>query len=157
MRDDITVSRRIAAPAERIFALLTDPTRHRELDGSGMLRGAVTTEPITGVGDVFVMRMHYAAHGDYEMNNHVVEYDPGRRVAWEPRVGRGHPDAGTGDPDWGHRWGFALRPDGPAATIVTEFYDCSTAPPENRKAMDGGRIWLPAMTETLSRLATLVS
>ena len=29
-----------------IFAVLTDPTRHLELDGSGMLRGAVTTEPV---------------------------------------------------------------------------------------------------------------
>jgi len=157
MRDDITVSRRIAAPPEKIFAILTDPTRHLELDGSGMLRGAATTEPITAVGDIFVMRMHYSAHGDYEMNNHVVEYERDRRVAWEPRVGSGHPDAGSGISDWGHRWGYALTPDGPAATIVTEFYNCSTVPPETREDMDGGRVWLPAMTETLIRLAHLVS
>ena len=157
MRDDIAVSRRIAAPAGQIFAILTDPTRHQELDGSGMLRGAATTEPLTAVGDIFVMRMHYTAHGDYEMNNHVVEYEHARRLTWEPRVGRGHPDADSSDPGWGHRWGYDLKPDGPAATIVTEFYDCSTAPATEREAMNDGRVWLEAMTETLNRLANLVS
>jgi hypothetical protein len=75
MGDDVTpvaVSRRIGAPASDIFAILTDPVRHLDLDGSEMLRGAVTTARITKVGDVFVMRMYFSALGDYEMNNHVV-------------------------------------------------------------------------------------
>jgi hypothetical protein len=84
-----------------------------EFDGSGMLRGAATTAPISRVGDVFVMMMYYSEHGDYEMNNHVVEYEPDQRVGWEPEAGRGHPAAGSSDAgssdagstDAGGRWG----------------------------------------------------
>src|SRR6202034_4020889 len=102
----VRVSRRIEASAAVIFAVLADPRRHLELDGSGMLRGAVTTAPVTGVGDVFIMSMYFSALGDYEMNNHVVEYEPDRRIGWEPEAGRGHPDAAAGQDGsrWGQRW-----------------------------------------------------
>src|SRR4029078_5786876 len=109
---------RTAAPAAVIFAVLTDPQAHVELDGSGMVR-ATTAQPITGVGDVFTMAMHFSALGDYAMDNHVVEFDLDRRVAWEPAPGQGHPEAGSGS-RWGHRWRFDLVPDGPDATVVTE-------------------------------------
>ena len=36
--DRISVSRRIDAPAKDIFALLTLPSRHAEIDGSGFIR-----------------------------------------------------------------------------------------------------------------------
>jgi hypothetical protein len=36
--EPITVSRRIGAPVRVIFPILADPGRHRELDGSGMVR-----------------------------------------------------------------------------------------------------------------------
>jgi len=39
-----------------IFRVLADPRRHLEIDGSGMLRGAVSGAAVTGVGDVFTMR-----------------------------------------------------------------------------------------------------
>ena len=39
---------------------------------------------ISGVGDVFTMKMHNDEMGDYEMANHVVEYEPNRRIGWEP-------------------------------------------------------------------------
>src|SRR5579875_1101900 len=76
----VAVSRRIGAPARDIFRILANPARHPEFDGSGSLRGAGTTEPISAVGDVFVMKMFFAHLGDYEMNNHVVEYELDRRV-----------------------------------------------------------------------------
>jgi uncharacterized protein YndB with AHSA1/START domain len=157
MTDDdcppVRVSRRIAAPASTIFGVLTDPVRHLDLDGSGMLRGAATTAPVSGVGDVFVMKMYFAALGDYEMNNHVVEYEPDRRIGWEPAAGRGHPDAGRdADARWGHRWAYELTPDGPGATIVTEIYDCSRVPAAARTGMDNGRTWIDSMAKTLERL-----
>jgi hypothetical protein len=149
----VTVSRRIAAPASAIFAVLTDPVRHLDLDGSGMLRGAATTAPVTGVGDVFVMKMYFAALGGYEMNNHVVEYEPDRRIGWEPAAGRGHPDAGPeGDSRWGQRWAYELAPDGPDGTVVTEIYDCSRVPAAERAGMDNGRSWIDSMAQTLERL-----
>jgi hypothetical protein len=150
----VKASRRINAPAAVIFGVLADPGRHGELDGSGMLRGAVTTTPISGVGDVFVMRMYFAGLGDYEMNNHVVEYELDRRIGWEPEAGRGHPGAVAGQDGgrWGHRWTYELAPDGPNATIVTEVYDCSRAPQDARADMDDGEVWAEAMARTLERL-----
>jgi hypothetical protein len=150
--EPVRVSRRIGMPAADVFRVLADPTSHLELDGSGMLRGAATDQSVTGVGDVFVMKMFYSEHGDYEMNNHVVEYELNRRIGWEPVAGRGHPDEFSADARWGHRWIFDLVDDGPDAVLVTETYDCSAAPADERASMDDGRIWVDAMTATLERL-----
>jgi RNA polymerase sigma-70 factor, ECF subfamily len=154
----VAVSRRICAPAHDIFQILANPVRHTEFDGSGMLRGAVSTAVISGAGDVFVMKMYYSEIGDYEMNNHVVEYEPDRRIGWEPEAGRGHPDAAPDSPSparWGHRWSYQLTPDGPDATIVTEIYDCSAAPADERLEIDDGGIWAEDMAKTLARLDRL--
>jgi uncharacterized protein YndB with AHSA1/START domain len=147
----VAVSRRIAAPAQDIFRILADPRRHVELDGSGMVRGS-ESDIVSGVGDVFVMKMYYVVLGDYEMNNHVVEYEPDRRIGWAPAAGRGHPDESSADARWGHRWTYELVPDGPDATIVTESYDCSAVPADQQASLDEGRIWLDSMTRTLERL-----
>src|SRR5262252_9803479 len=138
----VTVSRRIEAPAGDIFRVLADPRRHLDIDGSGMLRGAVSEVMISGAGDVFVMKMYYSELGNYEMNNHVVEYEQDRRIGWEPEAGRGHPDAAPDSPEparWGHRWIYRLTPDGPGATVVTEIYDCSRTPEAERADIDGGK------------------
>jgi hypothetical protein len=154
----ITVSRRIGAPASVIFQVLADPGRHRDLDGSGMLRGVVSGAPISGAGDVFVMKMYFTDLGDYEMNNHVVEYEPDRRIGWEPEAGLGHPNAAPEalrQARWGQRWSFELTPDGPAATIVTETFDCSRVPEDERVDIDNGNIWIDSMNRTLERLDRL--
>lgn len=154
----VTVSRRISAPAHDIFQILANPARHREFDGSQSLRGTESEAVVSGVGDVFVMKMYYPHLGDYEMNNHVVEYEPDRRIGWEPAAGRGHPNAAADGEDparWGQRWSYELTPDGPDATIVTEIYDCSRAPADERAGMDNGRVWIGSMTETLERLDAL--
>ena len=152
----VRVSRRIAALPEDIFDVLADPRRHLDLDGSGMLRGAGTDAVVSGVGDMFIMRMYFAGLGDYEMNNHVVAYDLNRRIGWEPEAGRGHPDNGTAAGRWGHSWTYELAPDGPEATIVTEIYDCSRQAAETRVSIDDGRIWIEDMVSTLERLDELV-
>jgi hypothetical protein len=165
MPDDSTqikVSRRIEAPADRIFAILADPQRHTDLDGSShftgdskMLQGAVSNDIITGVGDVFVMKMHFEGVGDYVMQNHVVEYESNRRIGWEPAPGdEAASDDGRfpiGVPS-GHRWSFELTPDGADATVVTEIYDDASAPEELREATNNGREWIDSMTATLARL-----
>jgi hypothetical protein len=148
----VAVSRRICAPAHDIFRVLASPARHQEVDGSAMLRGAVSAVMITGVGDVFVMRMYFSRLGDYEMNNHVVEYEQDRRIGWEPEAGYGHPHEGRSR---GQRWSYQLTPDGPDATVVTEIYDCSRAPEEDRAGMDNGTVWIESMTRTLERLDAL--
>jgi hypothetical protein len=154
----VTVSRRICAPAHDIFQVLANPVRHQEPDGSGSLRGAASAAMISGVGDVFVMRMYFEHLGDYEMNNHVVEFEQDRRIGWEPEAGRGHPSAGPGSPDparWGQRWSYQFIPDGPDATVVTEIYDCSQAPEQERAGMDNGKVRIESMAKTLERLDAL--
>jgi hypothetical protein len=156
--EPITVSRRIGAPASVIFPVLANPDRHRDLDGSGMLRGVASGATIRGVGDVFVMRMYFDELGDYQMINHVVEYEPDRRIGWEPEAGRGHPNAEPGaerPARWGQRWSFELTPDGPDATVVTEIFDCSRVPEDQRADIGYGAIWVKVMRETLDRLDQL--
>ncbi|BBB01255.1 hypothetical protein RVR_8568 [Actinacidiphila reveromycinica] len=154
--EPVTVSRVVPAPPAAVFRVLTDPTRHTDLDGSGMLRGAVTETPVSRVGDVFTMRMYFAEHGHYEMDNHVVEFEQDRRVAWEPAAGRGHPGHRAPGSRWGHRWTWTLVPAGPDATLVTESYDCSRAPSAERAGMREGRVWTRSMERTLERLADAV-
>ena len=112
----LDVSRRIEAPAALIFEILASPRRHMEFDGSHMLRGAVVDRPISDVGDTFTMKMNRLGR-DYLMINYVVEFEPDRRISWEPAPGD-VPTAG-GDPSRvgipaGYRWGFSLTPDGEA-------------------------------------------
>ena len=38
LSNGVSVERFVKASAERVFALLADPARHREIDGSGTLR-----------------------------------------------------------------------------------------------------------------------
>ncbi|MFD5121315.1 hypothetical protein [Streptomyces sp. NPDC058385] len=113
------------------------------------------------------MRMHFERYGDYEMNNHVVEYAPDRRIGWEPRLGRGHPDVtepraaqgrrwicdllphrARGHPDvtepraaQGRRWICDLLPHRAGATVVTEIFDGSRMPDDQRAEVDSGRAW----------------
>jgi hypothetical protein len=154
----ISVSRRIGAPASVIFPILADPGRHHEFDGSGMVQGLVTGSAISGVWDVFVMKMYFDDLGPYQMINHVVEYQLGRRIGWEPEAGRGHPNAEPGaerPARWGQRWSFELAPDGPDATVVTEIFDCSRVPEDQRVDIDDGNIWVEGMHQTLARLDQL--
>ena len=157
MRDDdcppIEVSRRIAAPADEIFRVLTAPAGQAEIDGSQMLQGPVSTDPVTAVGDVFVMAMHSSKWGDYEVDNHVVEFETGRLIAWEPHAGRGHPEAEL--PRHGHRWTYRLEPDGADATVVTETYDCARASEDLRRDVSNGELWRGSMMATLERLEAL--
>src|ERR1700735_2969623 len=117
-RRPIEVSRRIEAAAPLVFEILANPQRHMDFDGSDMLRGAVLDHPISDVGDTFTMKMHRLGD-DYLMLNYVVEFEPDRRIFWEPAPGDlppadGKPSA-VGIPA-GHRWGFIFTPDGDDAT-----------------------------------------
>jgi hypothetical protein len=141
------VSRRIEADAPTIFAIVADPNRHTEIDGSEMLRGAHIGSAVSGVGDVFVLNMYLERlGGDYQMANEVVEYEQDRKIVWEPR----RHDADSPTP--GHLWGYELTPDGENATVVTEIFDCTRWPEEDKPFIDYGRTWVEAMTKTLERL-----
>jgi hypothetical protein len=127
----VEVSRRIGATAPLIFKILADPQRHVDFDGSDMLRGAILDSPISHVGDTFTMKMHRLGD-DYLMLNYVVEFEPDRRIFWEPAPGdpsRAENDdpSSVGIPA-GYRWGYILTPDGDDATVVTEVFDYGPLP-----------------------------
>jgi len=155
----VEVSRRIEAPAALIFGILANPQRHLDFDGSGMLRGAVLDRPVSGVGDTFSMKMHRLGD-DYLMINYVVEFEPGRRIFWEPAPGdpsraEGDDPSKVGIPA-GYRWGYILASDGDDATVVTEVFDYGPLPEDLLR--DGGA-WingtnsvLESMTASLERL-----
>jgi uncharacterized protein YndB with AHSA1/START domain len=145
----VAESRRIDAPASEIFAVLRDPSRHREFDGSGMVRDS-DAPAIEAVDDTFIMHMHNDEFGDYEMRNEVVEYDRDRAIAWAPK----RHDV-KNDGDWNHRWGWRLEPEG-ERTLVTAFFDCTRVPDEGRRILRDGERWRPVLTASLERLETLV-
>ncbi|ODU03023.1 MAG: hypothetical protein ABS81_15630 [Pseudonocardia sp. SCN 72-86] len=76
----VTASTVVAAPPAEIFALLADPHRHHEFDGSGSVRAAVTGPHRLGLGDRFSMSMKIGL--PYRVTNTVVEFEPDRRIAW---------------------------------------------------------------------------
>ena len=158
----IEVSRRIEASAALIFEILANPQRHMDFDGSGMLRGAVPDRPISDVGDTFTMKMQRLGD-DYLMLNYVVEFEPDRRIFWEPAPGdpsraEGNDPSKVGIPA-GYRWGYILTPDGDDATVVTEVFDYGPLEEIRQSLLRDGGAWingansvLESMTASLERL-----
>lgn len=107
----VSASRRIAAPAAAIFELIADPARQPEWDGNDNLAQAARGQRVRGVGDVFTMTLTYGV----DRENHVVEFDEGRLIAWRPSE--------VGAQPFGHQWRWQLEPVDDANTVVTHTYD----------------------------------
>ncbi len=155
----ISVSREVPAPAARLFAVLVRPGAHPEVDGSGMLRATAGDQVVSGVGDVFVMNMHNDELGDYVMENRVVEFEPDRRIAWEPvmrSVEKPEFRHGIGQPAH-YRWGWRLEPLDAGRTRVTEYFDCARSPEWLRTAVKDGERWRPAIEASLANLERVVA
>jgi len=111
-----SVERLIPAAPERIFALIADPTRHQEIDGSGTVRGTKQASEKLALGSEFGMSMKLGV--PYSMVSTVIEYEEGRRIAWQTRPPVGRKLAG------GRIWRYELEPvDG--GTLVRESWDIS--------------------------------
>ena len=120
----LETSRDIAAPADRIFALLCDPQGHVAIDSSGMLQDA-TGSPVGRVGDTFVVHMDRESLNDipemgtYDVTVVIETFEPDREVAWSIR--------GVIKPPIGHVYGYRLEPLDDGTTRVTSYYDWSDA------------------------------
>jgi len=160
MAEPVSVSRRIEAPAAAIFAVLADPARHPEIDGSGTVRASAGPAPLEKVGDTFAMRMSNNLAGDYTVTNRVVEFERDRLIAWTPQVTSvSNPKfQDTVGREGAVRWSYALAPDGENATIVTETHDYSRLPEQVReRILRTSEFWHDGMKrslENLDRLAT---
>ena len=80
-RDIESAERVISATPEAIFALLADPSRHQEIDGSGSVHEAKVSTARVKLGDEFGMAMKRGV--PYSTTNTVVEFEDDRRIAWK--------------------------------------------------------------------------
>jgi uncharacterized protein YndB with AHSA1/START domain len=101
--DVVTVERVIPALPEAIFELLADPRRHRLIDGSESVREAKTDLSRLSLGATFEMSMKLGI--PYTMTNKVIEFEEGRRIAWQPR-----PAARLARSLGGRIWRYELEP-----------------------------------------------
>src|SRR5690242_8675266 len=116
----VSVSREIAAGPEVIFELIADPAQQPRWDGNDNLARAGEGQRVRGTGEVFSMLL---TRGETR-ENHVVEFEEGRRIAWRPaEPGRRPP---------GHLWRWELEPAGASCTRVTHTYDWTQLTDRNR-------------------------
>lgn len=136
----VTAERVVAAPAERIFAVLADPRQHSMIDGSGTVKKIRSGPDRLALGAKFGVAMHHWV--PYPVTNEVVEFEENRRIAWRHMA---------------HDvWRYELEARG-GATLVRETFDWS----HGRFGMVLGRTPIPkqnlvAMEKTLERLAAHV-
>ena len=147
--DVVSVERVIPAPPDRIFAVIADPARHREIDGSGTVRDAkdVGDERLT-LGSTFGMKMRMGI--PYSMVSTIVEYEENRRIAWQTR-----PPAPFSKLGGGRIWRYELEPvDG--GTLVRESWDIGQ---ETVKAFvrPAAKHTRQNMEKTLERLEAVVT
>jgi hypothetical protein len=102
----------ISASPEKIFAILSNPHRHKEIDGSKTIQENISGPEKLVLGSKFGMKMHLGV--DYRIRNTVVEYEENKLIAWR-HLGR-----------W--IWRYELVNIGPQTTQVTETFDASRAP-----------------------------
>jgi uncharacterized protein YndB with AHSA1/START domain len=147
----VSVERLIAAPPDRIFALLADAAKHATFDGSDSVNHATQQSVPLTMGSKFGMAMRGRKETlflPYRTTNTVIEYEPDRRIAWQTY--------GLGGLIGGRIWRYELNPtDG--GTLVRETWDVSQE--KNKSMVVRGS--MPQQTEdgmraTLERIATLL-
>jgi hypothetical protein len=129
----------INAPAEKIFALLSNPRRHKEIDGSSTIQENISGPEKLVLGSKFGMKMHLGVN--YQILNTVVEYSENSLIAWR-HLGR-----------W--IWRYELVKLGLNLTQVTETFDASRAPLISKAWLSLRRAYpftQKAVTKTLVKL-----
>jgi hypothetical protein len=98
----------VSAPAADLFAMLADPHRHHEVDGSGSVRSNVTGPHAVQLGDSFTVGMKMFGV-PYRITSKVTALEDGRLIEWQ------HPA--------GQRWRWEFLPLSETSTQVTETFD----------------------------------
>ena len=149
----IEVPRLIPAKAADIFRVLTDPQGHVSIDSSGMLQAA-SGEPVSAVGDSFVVHMDREALNDYPLGLYdvtvsITRYAQDREIEWTI--------VGALRPQIGHVYGYTLAPGDDSTTVVTSYYDWSNIDPVWREANIFPILSEGALRATLGILARTVA
>lgn len=150
----VSASRRIAAPADKIFAIVSSPAGHVEIDGSGMLVATEAKAP-TQVGDKFEMHMDRRPLGDvpnmaeYDTINTVTKIEPNRLFEWA-----------VGLPDReivGHVYGWQLEPVNDTETDVTNYCDWTNLPEEFRQRREWPIVPVEMLEQSVIKLEQLAT
>jgi hypothetical protein len=140
------VSRRVTVPAPpaEIFALVANPHRHPELDGSGTVRDTPVTGPDRlSTGAKFSVGMKQLGL-PYKITSTVTGFEEDRLVEWQ------HP--------MGHRWRWELEEIAPGTTQVTETFDYTDArSPKVLELLGQPKQNAAGITKTLQALAARFS
>src|ERR1700722_15120883 len=84
----VSATRRIAAPARRLYEIVSHPSGPVDVAGSAMLERAPDARPLTAVGQTFDMDMDRAplndvpGMGKYSVRNTVTQIVPNRLFEW---------------------------------------------------------------------------
>lgn len=116
----VSATRSIAAPAATIFELIADPAEQPKWDGNDNLASSAPGQRVHAVGDTFRTT---TTKGNIR-ENHVVEFEEGRRIAWNPAEVDGTPP--------GHLWRWEMTPTDDETTEVTHTYDWTRLTDESR-------------------------
>jgi uncharacterized protein YndB with AHSA1/START domain len=147
--DVATVERFIPVPAEAIFDLLADPSRHQEIDGSGTVKGTPEGSQRLALGSTFGMSMKMGI--GYSMTSTVVEFEENRRIAWQPRPSVSFMRWFAG----GRIWRYELEP-AEGGTLVRETWDITHE--VHKRAVRGMRSkTIDSMTKTLERIEQVLA
>ena len=154
--ETLAATTKIAAPAEAVFAVLTDPASHPAIDGTGWVSKALDTAPLTDSGQIFRMSMYHANHpdGTYEVANRVVSFEPPQAISWEPgQEVEGEDERQAG----GWIWRYDLIPRSVSSTEVTLTYDWSAVPSSVREYITFPPFPVDHLTNSLRHLAELAT
>ncbi len=153
--DRVSATRRVAAPAGKLYQIVSRPSGQVAIDGSGMLDAAPDDRPLTTVGETFDMDMDREPLGDipnlkkYQVRNTVTQLIPDRLVEWT---------VGFADlPPFGHVYGWLLEPVNETETAVTNYCDWTNATAEMRSGVTWPVVPLAMLErsiENLDRIAT---
>ena len=147
--DTVSVERVIPAPPEKIFDLLADPRKHRTFDGSDSVRDPKGAPERLSLGAKFDMSMKLGL--PYTMTNEVVEFEEGRKIAWQPR-----PKARLAQNLGGRIWRYELEPV-EGGTRVRETWDITHEKGMKGLVRKGGEHTRENMEKTLERIEYLVT
>ena len=115
------ITRTVPASPARVFAVLSDPTRHKDTEPGDWVRDAVDSKPITREGQMFAVNMYLdLAGGHYVVHNLVTAFEQDRTIAWLP----GQLDESGDHSPGGWWWRYDLEPNGDG-TDVRMTYDWS--------------------------------
>lgn len=110
-----SAARQIDASAAEIFDILSNPQRHAETDGSGMVVSADQGDRLKNVGDTFTMNMT-KEDGDYQTTNEVFAIQENKLIGWK------NVENTTAGVKVGAKWLYELEPIDADNTNVTLTY-----------------------------------